>query len=71
MSAHSKSIGFGSHRPWLPSVLGRVVGARRRRRAEAETISILSGLEDHTLADIGVARDQIPAIARRLARRYG
>ena len=55
----------------LAIAVGRLLGAYRRRRATRRMITLLSGLEDRTLADIGVARDQIPAIARRLARRYG
>ena len=70
MTTRSTSIGIGNDRLWLLEALGRLLSAHRKRRAKAEMISTLSGLEDHTLADIGVTRNQIPAIARRLARRY-
>jgi uncharacterized protein YjiS (DUF1127 family) len=32
---------------------------------------LLAGLDDHTLADIGIHRSQIPAFARRVAERPG
>lgn len=40
----------------------------QERRAYNETLSELSALSDRDLADIGVARADIPAIARETAR---
>ena len=71
MFGQSKTIGARARHSWLLAAVSRVIAARRRQRSEARTIAMLSALDDRTLADIGVARDQIPVIAQRLARRYG
>lgn len=52
--ARSAAVQFRpQHRPWRPQV---------HRAALA-----LAGLNDHTLADIGIHRSQIPVLARRVA----
>jgi uncharacterized protein YjiS (DUF1127 family) len=41
---------------------------RRPRRPQVHRASMaLAGLNDHTLADIGIHRSQIPVLARRVA----
>lgn len=55
------------------SGLGRMVAAGlaapSRAHNENRTMTALSGLNDHTLADIGIHRSQIPALARAVAER--
>lgn len=56
------------------SVIARISAARetRQRRREAmRDIEILRQLDDATLRDIGVMRDEIPAAAYERARRFG
>ena len=45
-----------------------VVGWSQERRAYYETLRELNGLSDRDLADIGIARADIPAIARETAK---
>ena len=70
MSRSSRSIGWQRRHSIVGSFVGRLIAAVRRRRARKETIAMLSALDDRTLSDIGIVRDQIPQIADRLARRY-
>ena len=53
-------------RGWTRAVLCRPQRPRAHKAAVA-----LAGLNDHTLADIGIHRSQIPAFARRVAERPG
>ena len=45
----------------------RVAGAFMRWHNERATVKALSALEDHLLNDIGIRREDIPAVARKLA----
>lgn len=45
----------------------RVIGAFMRWRNERSTIVALRALEDHMLDDIGVRREDIATVARKLA----
>jgi uncharacterized protein YjiS (DUF1127 family) len=45
----------------------RLAGAFNRWRNERATFNALSALDDHRLDDIGVRRDEIAALARKLA----
>jgi uncharacterized protein YjiS (DUF1127 family) len=45
----------------------RVAGWTQERRAYYQTLSELNSLSDRDLADIGIARADIPAIARETA----
>ena len=49
------------------SAMSRVAGAVMRWRNERATVKALRGLEDHRLDDIGVRREEISAVARKLA----
>ena len=49
------------------STAARVTGALMRWRSERSTIKALRTLEDHRLDDIGVAREDIAKVARKLA----
>jgi uncharacterized protein YjiS (DUF1127 family) len=53
------------------SALARAVRSRPRRPRADKAALALAGLNDHTLADIGIHRSQIPAFARRVAERPG
>ena len=49
------------------SATSRVTAAYMRWRNERATIKALRELEDHRLDDIGIRREEIPAVARKLA----
>jgi uncharacterized protein YjiS (DUF1127 family) len=49
------------------STVARVTGALMRWRNERSTVKALRALEDHRLDDIGVAREDIAKVARKLA----
>ncbi len=49
------------------SATARVTGAFMRWHNERSTIKALRGLDDHRLDDIGVRRDEISTVARKLA----
>jgi uncharacterized protein YjiS (DUF1127 family) len=51
------------------NVLSRLVGSWREYRRYQRTLSELDGLTDRDLADIGLSRGEIAAVARRCARR--
>jgi uncharacterized protein YjiS (DUF1127 family) len=51
----------------VPSLLGRLVGWYGQRRRYRETVSELSRLSDHVLADIGIGRHQIHEVARAMS----
>ena len=56
-----RSVAIAAH------IQGAIDAVRRKYRAYT-TQRTLSSLSDHMLRDIGIERDQIPAIARRAAR---
>lgn len=51
--------------------VARSVRAARARARENSAISILSGLDDRTLRDIGVPRSEIRPIAQKMAENPG
>ena len=53
---------------WMRGTLIRLRVRTRRPRADKAALALAS-LNDHTLADIGIHRSQIPAYARRVAER--
>ena len=60
-----RALGFWATAAW-PSLTG-IVRTLHRWRREAVTIRQLSALRDRELRDIGIERNQIPAIARSMA----
>jgi uncharacterized protein YjiS (DUF1127 family) len=50
------------------ALFGAAASRRRRPRAN-RAAAALAGLDDHILADIGIHRSQIPALARAVAER--
>jgi uncharacterized protein YjiS (DUF1127 family) len=63
--------GFESGVPSLSALLQRLATWYERNRAYRETVSELSRLSDHALADVGIGRHEIGEIARNLSRRAG
>jgi uncharacterized protein YjiS (DUF1127 family) len=63
--------GLGSGVPALLTLLRRLASWHERNRAYRETVSELGRLSDHLLADVGIGRHEIGAIARTLSRRAG
>ena len=61
--------GLESGPPSLLALLQRLATWYERNRAYRETVSELSRLSDHVLADVGIGRHEIGAIARTLSRR--
>jgi uncharacterized protein YjiS (DUF1127 family) len=57
--------------PGLARSLAKAFAAPRPGRGVNKTITALSSLNDHTLADIGIHRSQIPALVRAVAERPG
>ena len=55
--------------PSLLALLQRFATWYERNRRYRETVSELSRLSDHVLADVGIGRHQIPEVARALSRR--
>jgi uncharacterized protein YjiS (DUF1127 family) len=56
----------------VPSLLAlalRLAAWYERNRRYRETVSELSRLSDHVLADLGIGPDEIRAVARALSRR--
>lgn len=51
---------------WTRGTLFRIRPRARRPRADKAALALAS-LNDHTLADIGIHRSQIPAFAHRVA----
>jgi uncharacterized protein YjiS (DUF1127 family) len=57
--------------PSLRALLGSLFNHYERRRRYRETVAELDRLSDHVLADIGIGRHEIGAIARTLSERVG
>jgi uncharacterized protein YjiS (DUF1127 family) len=55
--------------PSLLALLRRFATWYERNRRYRETVSELSRLSDHVLADVGIGRHQIPEIGRAMSRR--
>jgi uncharacterized protein YjiS (DUF1127 family) len=51
----------------VPALLGRLASWYGQRRRYRETVSELSRLSDHVLADIGIGRHQIHEVARAMS----
>jgi uncharacterized protein YjiS (DUF1127 family) len=55
--------------PLLLALARRLAAWYERNRRYRETVSELSRLSDHVLADLGIGPDEIRAVARALSRR--
>jgi uncharacterized protein YjiS (DUF1127 family) len=60
---------FAFGRPSLRGLLASLRTRYEQHRRYRETVAELGRLSDHVLADIGIARHQIGAIARTVSRR--
>jgi uncharacterized protein YjiS (DUF1127 family) len=57
--------------PWLRSLLGSLLTRYEQHRRYRDTVAELGRLSDHVLADIGISRHEIGAIARTVSERAG
>ena len=69
MTAYDLHTTAAARQGWLASTLARLSAARARRALFSQTVRELGALSDRELADLGIHRSQITAIAGECAAR--